>query len=72
MLTIEQLREAMRPIHAMYGSVVQQKNMLNAMRQCGLAPPERSDEDTVSSYNDVLIEAIRGEIARRESYFTEV
>ncbi len=71
MLTIAELRVAMRPIHAHYGPVVQQRNMIDALKQCGMAPPA-DPGGGVSAYNDVLIRAIRDEIFRRENYFTEV
>jgi hypothetical protein len=55
----------------MYGPVVQQRNMLAAIKQCGMALPA-DPGGWVSAYNDVLIAAIRDEIRRRETYFTEV
>lgn len=71
MLTIAELKSAMRPIHAMYGPVVQQRNMIAALKQCGMAPPA-DPGGGVSAYNDVLLRAIREEIFQRENYFTEV
>jgi hypothetical protein len=70
-LTIAELKSAMRPIHAMYGPVVQQRNMIAALKQCGIAPPA-DPGGGVAAYNDVLVAAIRDEIRRRETYFTEV
>jgi hypothetical protein len=70
-LTIAELKSVMRPIHAMYGPVVQQRNMIAALKQCGMALPA-DPGGWVSAYNDVLIAAIRDEIRRRETYFTEV
>jgi hypothetical protein len=71
MLTIAELREAMRPIHGLYGTVVQQRNMIDAMKQCGMAPPA-DPGGSVSNYNDALVRAISDEVTRRETYFQEV
>jgi hypothetical protein len=71
MLTIAELRVAMRPIHALYGPVVQQRNMIDALKQCG-GPLPADPGGGVAAYNEVLIRAIRDEIFRRENYFTEV
>lgn len=71
MLTIAELKSAMRPIHAMYGPAVQQRHMLDALKQCG-GPLPADPGGGVAAYNDVLIAAIRDEIRRRETYFSEV
>lgn len=70
MLTIAELREAMRPIVCMYGPVVRQRNMLSALRQCGIKPPD-DPGGNVSAFNDVLAAAISEEIRRRETYFSQ-
>jgi hypothetical protein len=71
MLTLDELRAAMRPIHALYGAVVQQRNMISALKQCGMRPPA-DPGGGVAAYNEVLIAAISNEIRRRETYFSEV
>lgn len=70
MLTIAELREHMRPVTGMYGSVVRKENMLSALRQCGMKPPD-DPGGNVSAFNDVLAAAISEEIRRRETYFSQ-
>jgi hypothetical protein len=71
MLTNAELKDAMRPIVCMYGPVVRQRNMIAALKQCGMAPPA-DPGGGVSYYNDVLVQAISDELRRRETYFEEV
>lgn len=71
MLTIAELKAAMRPIHGLYGSVVQQRKMIAALKQSGMAPPA-DPGGGVSDYNAVLVRAISDEVTRRETYFQEV